>query len=342
MKSDSHHFSDVNLEQIYFVITRRCNLSCSHCIRSSGPGISDYLGVSDFVMALEKLYPYAKNAQILISGGEPTLHGDFVEMCKKASEIYPDIMVNTNGLRLKYLLDAYEATDKKLKVQISIDGDEEFHDNIRGKGTFQRSLRNINELSKHGVFVVIASTVGKNNFLGIKSLDSVLDDINYAIWTIKREVVFGRATLKNQLDTSSWNNFAKDAKQTFKNTDRLRISTMFDWHNMGKAINRPHKNNIMNCGTGTSKLYINPDLTVFPCGCLEQINLGDLSKDNAQSVILSMLEKIPNKPLNSICQLCPFKTLCNGGCPGSAYNYFGNFYSGDPRCPAIKDLSNKL
>lgn len=332
----------INLKQIYFVITRRCNLFCSHCIRSSGPGITDYLNKDDFRLALEKIYPYAQNAQILISGGEPTLHKNFVEMCKIASELYPEVMVNTNGLRPKYLIQAHEVCQNKLKVQISIDGDEKFHDRIRGKGTFQRSLKAVEELYRHGIDVVIASTVGEQNVSSMYALDTILSSVNYRLWTIKKEVVYGRAAFtQSKLDTNAWNRFVKDVKINFKNQDRLSIATMFDWSNMSRVMQRNIKPNVMNCGTGNSKLYINPDLTVFPCGCLEQIYLGDLSKDSVETVIELMQEKIQNIIDNPICKLCPVNAICNGGCPGSSYNYFGQFGKGDPRCSAIHDLANK-
>ncbi len=333
----------LQLNQLYFVITRKCNLFCNHCIRSSGPGISDYLTAAQFREAVDKIFPYAQKAQILISGGEPTLHKDFVDICKIASEYFPKLMINTNGLRSKYLIKAYDFCGDKLRVQISIDGNEDEHDLIRGKGTFRRTIKSIERLHQHGIQVVIASTASQKNIAGMYDLDKVLNQIPYNLWTIKREVVYGRASLlQKQIDTVSWNRFVKDTKANFRNRERLSIATMFDWPTMSQNINRKIDRNMMNCGTGISKLYINPDLTVFPCGCLEQICLGDLSKDMPDKIVTALREKIQTKIQNPVCSICSFRSMCNGGCPGSSYNHFGQFGEGDPRCPAIQEFSNKL
>ncbi len=335
--------SEAEFKQIYFVITRRCNLFCSHCIRSSGPSISDYLSVTDARVALEKMQPYAKQAEVLISGGEPTLHSDFSEICKIACDLYPEVTVNTNGLRLSYLLKAATVRGSRLKVQISIDGDEPLHDKIRGKGTFKRSIKAIQELSEQGVHVTVATTVGQSNITSISNLDKVLESVDFSVWTIQREVVYGRAAFaKNYLNTNSWNKFAKNVKLTFKNLHKLSIATMFDWQGLDHLMKSKNSNRIRNCGTGMSKIYINPDLTVFPCGCLEQIQLGDLSKNTVSDIIIKIKEIIGELVRNPICKSCPFVSVCNGGCPGASYNYFGEFGKGDPRCPAINSFADQL
>lgn len=328
----------VVLKQIYFIITRRCNLFCSHCIRSSGPGLEDFLSFDQIKQALLKLSSSAYEAELLISGGEPTLHSDFIEVCKVASSLFSQVTINTNGLKEKTLLEASNLFPGKIAFQISIDGDKESHELIRGKGTFDRSLACAAKLAfTSNVF--IATTVSDSNIHTIDKLDKELKDIDFYRWVLQRSVNYGRSALATrQLTTTEWNAFARSVIKNYLNAHRIKVSTMFD----GQALSRNLQNKgatpkIRNCGTGTSKLYINPDLTVFPCGCLEEINLGNLLQDKIET-ILDRMSSLSIRPRDgSVCTKCPFLELCNGGCPGASYNYFGEFGLGDPRCPAVEN-----
>lgn len=70
---------------IYFTLTKACNLSCLHCVRThtphnvygEGSQIMSADKALDVIEALGKYYP---NATLAITGGEPTLHPRFDEI----------------------------------------------------------------------------------------------------------------------------------------------------------------------------------------------------------------------------------------------------------------------
>lgn len=322
------------ITQIYFVLTRRCNLFCDHCIRSSGPGLEEELSFDSAKKTLENLSKYYKSANLLLSGGEPTLHKNFVEIAEISSRLFDNVTINTNGLRHSFLEEAILRGRGNLGVQISIDGDATSHNKIRGKGTFERTIQTIKKIPDN-VHLTIATTVTKNNIHTLPSLDSYLQNIPFDSWTLQREVLYGRASLSSEkVHTAEWNSFVKTFKKNSLNQKRIVIGTMFDFTSLFKM----KSNSGMNCGTFRTKFYINPDLTVFPCGCLEEQTFCDLSKEDS-SVILERMKRLsvsPNK--ESPCKKCPFLKVCNGGCPGASYNYFQQYGVGDPRCPAINDL----
>lgn len=329
--------NNISLKQVYFIITRRCNLFCSHCIRSSGPNLTDRLTLKQFTDASLKLQPFAQYAEILISGGEPTLHQEFRSIVKTACSIFKRVTINTNGLRERLLKDV-ASDNQNLGVQISIDGDETYHNKIRGLNTFNRSMATIRSLVDLGITVTVATTLSSVNMNSMYNLDEQLTQLPFNKWTIQREVIYGRAKGGNAINTDDWNNFASYVMENFKNKNRIIINSMFNFANLAKKLHTRDSSHILNCGTGTSKLYINPDLTVFPCGCMEEIILGDLSFDSSEAV----LEKMSLLPINpsstSPCKVCPFYQVCKGGCPGSSLHMFGSFGVGDFRCRAVKDL----
>ncbi|PPC75032.1 hypothetical protein C4K68_22670 [Pokkaliibacter plantistimulans] len=329
------------LEQTYLLLTRKCNLSCSHCIRSSTPYFTEMIDVNFAFQIIEDLAFIRKESVMLISGGEPTLHPSFYEIVEKSAKNFKKVIINTNGLRFSQLRKVIDL--KNVSIQISLDGDEEAHNSIRGEGTFKKTLININKLSELGINVTIASTVTKHNINSFNKLDLALSDVSFLYWNVKRVVGSGRADDKDDVTTSAWNKFVSNIKYGAVNSHRLRIAPMFSETAIFNAANiaTAAKNSNLsaqNCGTGRSKLYINPNGTVYPCACMEERITGDFRMDTADE-ILNRLSTLSIQPkLEASCHTCPAWELCHGGCPGaSSRARLPN--SGDPRCSnALKSI----
>ena len=82
----------------------------------------------------------AKGTRLTISGGEPTIRADFLEIVKYASELGLEIKLLTNGALLTETI--IETLSQYISsVQISIDGfSEESNATIRGENHFQKAL----------------------------------------------------------------------------------------------------------------------------------------------------------------------------------------------------------
>lgn len=331
-----YNHSRFQLDQIYLLLTRKCNLSCSHCIRSSNPYFTEVIDKDLAFHIIDELSAVRKDASMLVSGGEPTLHPAFYDIVTKSSEKFKNIVVNTNGLRFNQL--KVIANFQNVSIQISIDGDETTHDNIRGEGTYKRTLSNIDKLSELGIRVIVATTVTKHNFHSVLALDHALSNIRFSYWNVKRVVGSGRADDTDDLTTSAWNDFAYKIKDESINSDRLRIATMFSENAIYNAANNTDAKNInlpaQNCGTGRSKLYINPNGTVYPCACMEEIITGDFKSDSTANILDSLGSFSIEPQQEASCHNCPAWKLCHGGCPGAAMrSKFSTL--GDPRCSAV-------
>jgi hypothetical protein len=80
-------------------VTDDCNLSCSYCFASSGPG-GDHRS-TDEIDALLDTVASAGGRPIQFSGGEPTVRDDLPELVERARDRGIDhVEVNTNGIRL--------------------------------------------------------------------------------------------------------------------------------------------------------------------------------------------------------------------------------------------------
>lgn len=154
------------LEQVYVMLTHRCNLHCRHCsMNASQTTEEDYLNTERMIDLLDRVIKL-KPEQIVLSGGEPLFRRDFNTILKYVADNYSgEIVVMTNATliteeNVDFIVNNVSSLD------ISIDGiDEETCAMIRGKGVFDRVVKNINLLHSRGFENISLSMVfGNSNY----------------------------------------------------------------------------------------------------------------------------------------------------------------------------------
>lgn len=142
-------------------ITSGCNLSCPMCYADSGPG-GDFWSFDTFREVVARFVRQEGRADVLqISGGEPTLHPEFLRFVRHAYEQPIDVvMVNTNGLRLPRLLDELAPMRDRLEVYLQFDGfSDTVNRSLRGEPLLDAKLRAVEALAAHGVRTTLVCTV---------------------------------------------------------------------------------------------------------------------------------------------------------------------------------------
>lgn len=145
-------------------ITKKCQLNCLHCIANSNyidPKRKE-LTTSNIKKIIDKLVN-AGIKRIDFSGGDPLLKEDILDILKYCQDRDLNLVITTNGLIYSQKIsNVFKAT--KCLIQISIDGDDEMHDEIRGKGNFRRTLNNLIKFQNDGNLVRINFTISKKNY----------------------------------------------------------------------------------------------------------------------------------------------------------------------------------
>ncbi len=140
-----------------FDITDKCNLNCEHCYHFN---FKNQLNFSDLPIERWKSEFLKLKAQgirrVLLIGGEPALRQDIIS---EASKHFEFIDICSNGT-----IKIGEFYNQKIFV--SIDGNRETHDNIRGSGTYEKVLLNY----KNDRRVVISMTVTPQNWNQMESV----------------------------------------------------------------------------------------------------------------------------------------------------------------------------
>ncbi len=129
------------------VVTDNCNLRCRMCNCWKQRSINE-LTLAELSRVLTQLREMGLIG-VAFTGGEPLLRRDLVEIIRQCSALrFEEINLQTNGVllttdRAEELLDAGVTT-----VQISLDGMERLHDEIRGvKGAFKKAISGLELLS---------------------------------------------------------------------------------------------------------------------------------------------------------------------------------------------------
>jgi len=86
--------------------------------------------------------------KIFISGVEPLLHPDIVELVQIIKKEGLCVSLSTNGISLPKLADGLIDAGPD-SIVVSIDGPERIHDKIRGEGVYRRALEGLKLLGQH-------------------------------------------------------------------------------------------------------------------------------------------------------------------------------------------------
>ena len=141
-KKDRKPTEAARLRLVAWELTRSCNLSCSHCRAASDRGpYPGELTHEESLRLLDEIASFSSPIMIL-TGGEPLLRKDLLEITRYGTKLGLRMVLATNGTLLdrKIARELKEAGIKRISV--SIDGkDETSHDNLRGvSGAFRGAI----------------------------------------------------------------------------------------------------------------------------------------------------------------------------------------------------------
>ncbi|MEC8337345.1 MAG: radical SAM protein [Planctomycetota bacterium] len=158
------HISLTHLEHLWFQVAgTRCNLSCHHCFISCHPA-NDSFGF----LSRAHVQRHLKDSvaigvkEYYFTGGEPFLNPEMVPILIDTLDYGPaTVLTNGTVLREKWLQQLAEAESRSrfsLEFRVSIDGvSPEQNDPIRGEGTFDRAMKGVVRLNRHGFMPIITT-----------------------------------------------------------------------------------------------------------------------------------------------------------------------------------------
>ena len=147
------------------MITNKCNQSCAHCVSNSYGQYSEELEYDALINALVSINNNLRDFAITLVGGEATIWPRFYDLLK-SSEFrgIKNKMLYTNATALndERIIAIRDAGFYEVRVSIDSDRKDE-HDDLRGNGTFDKTLDAVQKMISAGIPVSSATVLKKSN-----------------------------------------------------------------------------------------------------------------------------------------------------------------------------------
>lgn len=159
-------FRQQRIITVTWTLTAKCNSQCKHC--GAYEEETDELNTEQSLRLIGFLAEKGVN-WLLFTGGEPLVRDDIGTLVNEAKKKRMVVGINSNGLLLPKKIAEIKDIDK---LQLSIDGPEEMHDAVRGKGSFKALMEAIKSARRYDIKIYLTHVLLKNN---LKYVDFILN-----------------------------------------------------------------------------------------------------------------------------------------------------------------------
>ncbi len=181
------------LRELWIQINNACNLACSHCLVSSGPGKEPGLPFQQLKALVDRAVQLGLE-RLYLTGGEPFIRKDIFKLIRHATERRDlDVIVLTNATVFRGPIKAgLETLDPaRVRFQVSIDGAcAATNDRIRGPGTFTKALDGARVLADLGFDVSLTTVPTRANLDELPEIPGIVRSVGaksqHLMWAHKR------------------------------------------------------------------------------------------------------------------------------------------------------------
>lgn len=166
---------------IFFHLLTRCNLRCRHCYinpQQHGRQMLPKATIDRWLTLFAHRHP---SANLVLLGGEPTLHPDLAAVVKCSRRLgYSSVTIDTNGYLFHHILDRVGPQEVDY-FSFSLDGpDAAVNDPLRGSGSFETCTRGIVAARRRGFAVSLIYTVSEANIDHLYRMPPLLQRLGVA------------------------------------------------------------------------------------------------------------------------------------------------------------------
>jgi Fe-coproporphyrin III synthase len=182
---------------VFLHVLTRCNLRCRHCYINPKQHGRESIPLPRIEAWLAVFAKRCPGANLVLLGGEPTLHPDLPQAVRCARRLgFASITIDTNGYLFNDILE--KVTPAEVDVfSFSLDGaTAETNDRIRGKGSFEVCLDGIRRAKTRGFNTSLIYTVSRGNLRGLPQMGPLLKEMEVERFFIQVLGLRGRAAIK--------------------------------------------------------------------------------------------------------------------------------------------------
>jgi radical SAM protein with 4Fe4S-binding SPASM domain len=197
-------------------LTYRCNLACEHCYLDAGPkplvGTENFtdrseLGTEECFRVIDEIAAFAPECLTILTGGEPLLRRDILEIVRRASERELWVVVGTNGVRITENLARRLADAGARGLSLSLDAlDPDRHDQFRRvRGAWRNTVEGAEILNRTGLPFIVQTTAGSHNLGELEAIaDFAYDRLAAKVWNLYFLVPTGRGQFVSDITPAQY------------------------------------------------------------------------------------------------------------------------------------------
>jgi radical SAM protein with 4Fe4S-binding SPASM domain len=319
-------------------ITLACDLACRHCGSRAGRDRPDELTTAEALDLVDQMARLGVKEVTLI-GGEAYLREDWLDIVRALRRHGMEVTTTSGGRGLTAEVVARAAEAGLMGASISIDGDEETHDRLRGvPGSYRSAMAAMAALRDRGLRVACNSQI---NRLSMPLLEGILETVAEAgihSWQIQLTVPMGRAADEPDILLQPYDLLALFPRLAAikKRCDELGVR-LWPGNNIGYF--GPHETTLRgyhyrghggSCGAGRATLGIEANGAIKGCPSLPTVewtggNIRDASLADIweRSQPLRYTRDRTVDDLWGFCRTCYYAEECMSGCTWTSFVTLG-------------------
>jgi radical SAM protein with 4Fe4S-binding SPASM domain len=216
-------------------LTYRCNLACEHCYLDAGGtplvGTENFadrseLGTDECFRVIDEIAAFAPECVTILTGGEPLLRRDILEIVRRASERGLWVVVGTNGVRITENVAKRLAEAGARGLSLSLDAlDPDRHDHFRKvRGAWRNTVEGAEILNRTGLPFIVQTTAGSHNLGELEAIaDFAHDRLAAKVWNLYFLVPTGRGQFVSDITPAQYDEVLASLYRIQRKYDRRML-----------------------------------------------------------------------------------------------------------------------
>jgi radical SAM protein with 4Fe4S-binding SPASM domain len=300
---------------VQWLATYQCNFFCPFCEASAGQAAENELTTHEAIAFIDDLAKMGVK-RLVISGGEPLVRGDLMDIMQHAKQKRMSFGLVTNSYLVDRLWDQLKQFDYFLYFT-SIDGLPEYHDKMRKSNSFSKVMKALDLFGRLGVRTRMINTILHRENIGqLEELYQLIKGSAANRWHIAPIAHVGRSANKSKYHVDHQIleyivSFIRHHHHRDLIIDLAESCSYLGYFN-GRPVGKPFF-----CGAGLTRCSILPDGEVLGC---HNVYDNRYSEGNIRDKAFSQIWKQnfsrfrENRQFRDPCKGCIYLKECQGGC----------------------------
>ena len=216
-------------------LTYRCNLACEHCYLDAGgthlvhtENFADRseLGTEECFRVIDDIAAFAPECVTILTGGEPLLRRDILDIVRRAAERGLWVVVGTNGVRISENVAGRLAEAGARGLSLSLDAlDPDRHDRFRKvRGAWRNTVEGAEILNRTGLPFIVQTTAGSHNSGELEAIaDFAYERLAAKVWNLYFLVPTGRGQFVSDMSPAQYDDVLSSLYRIQRKYDRRML-----------------------------------------------------------------------------------------------------------------------